>query len=153
MDATDIPALPFVDEQTTVVAARPDAVWLELGQMLDRSFAHRRTLGVARLLGCADRTPSGPRPLAEGSTLRGFRVAVADPARELALVGGHRFSSYALVFHLDETGPGHTRVRAETRASFPGPAGAVYRRLVIGTGGHAVLVRRMLNQLRLDSAP
>ena len=148
MDTAEILALPHIDEHTTVVAAQPDAVWRGLGEMLDRTFSRGGSVGIAHLLGCADRKASGPRPLAEGSTLRGFRVALADPGRELTLVGRHRFSSYALVFRLDEAGPGQTRVRAETRARFPGPAGAVYRRLVIGTGGHAVAVRRMLNQLR-----
>jgi hypothetical protein len=148
MDATDIPALPYVDEHTTVVASDADTVWRELTTLMDRTFSRGRSVGIVHWLGCADRAPSGPRPLAVGSTLRGFRVAVADPGRELALVGRHRFSSYALVFHLDEAGPGRTRVRAETRAGFPGPAGAIYRRLVIGTGGHAILVRRMLTAVR-----
>ncbi len=131
MDAIDIPALPYIDEHTTVVAAEPDTVWRELGKVLHRSFSTGRSAVIARLLGCADRG--------------GFRVAKADPGRELALVGRHRFSSYALVFHLEEAGQGHTKVRAETRARFPGPAGALYRQLVIGTGGHAIAVRRMLN--------
>ncbi|MFI7414368.1 hypothetical protein ACIBU0_37545 [Streptomyces sp. NPDC049627] len=148
MDATDIPALPYVDEHTTVVASDADTVWRELATLMDRTFSRGRSMGIVRWLGCADRTPSGPRPLAEGSTLRGFRVAVADPGRELALIGRHRFSSYALVFRLDEAGPGQTRIRAETRARFPGPTGAVYRQLVIGTGGHAIAVRRMLKALR-----
>ncbi|MGW1169599.1 hypothetical protein [Streptomyces sp. NPDC002550] len=33
---------------------------------------------------------------------------------------------------------------AETRAVFPGPAGRLYRLLVIGTGAHAAVMRRML---------
>ncbi|KUL21888.1 hypothetical protein [Streptomyces regalis] len=148
MDTIDIPALPYVDEHTTVVAADADTVWHELRHVLDGIFSRGRSVGIVALLGCADRTPSGPRPLTESSTLRGFRVAVAAPGRELALVGRHRFSSYALVFHLEEAGPGRTQVRAETRAGFPGPAGAIYRRLVIGTGGHAFLVRRMLTTVR-----
>jgi hypothetical protein len=119
MDATDIPALPFVDEQTTVVEADTDTVWHELGALMDGT--------------------------------RGFRVAVAAPGHELALVGRHPFSTYALVFRLDETGRGHTRLRAETRARFPGPAGALYRRLVIGTGGHTVVVRHMLRKVRKNA--
>ncbi|MGC9540999.1 hypothetical protein [Streptomyces sp. UG1] len=79
---------------------------------------------------------------------RGFHVAVSAPGHELALVGRHPFSTYALIFHLEEATPGHTRLRAETRARFPGRAGAVYRRLVIGTGGHALVVRHMLRKVR-----
>ncbi|MCL8012520.1 hypothetical protein [Streptomyces sp. AS02] len=116
MDATEIPALPFIDEHTTIVEANTDAVWRELTARTDGT--------------------------------RGFRVAVSTRGRELALVGRHPFSRYALIFHLDETDQGHTRLRAESRATFPGPAGAVYRRLVIGTGAHALLVQRMLTKVR-----
>ncbi|MEV2215237.1 hypothetical protein AB0H86_28040 [Streptomyces sp. NPDC050997] len=144
----EIALLPHVDEHTTVVAAEPAAVWRGIGDVLDRSFASVRSARYARLLGCADRTVSGPRPVAEGSTFQGLRVAAARPGRELVLVGRHRFSTYALVFRLDEAGPGRTRLRAETRARFPGPVGGLYRLLVIGTGGHAVAVRRLLSAVR-----
>ncbi|QOV39647.1 hypothetical protein IM697_15385 [Streptomyces ferrugineus] len=79
---------------------------------------------------------------------RGFRVAVSTPGHELALVGHHPFSTYALIFHLDEATSGHTRLTAQTRARFPGRAGTLYRRLVIGTGGHALVVRHMLRRVR-----
>ncbi|MFJ8108490.1 hypothetical protein [Streptomyces sp. NPDC096132] len=140
----DIAALPYVDEHATVVAAEADAVWRGIGDALDHSF----TPGYARLVGCPDRTPSGPRPPARGSTMPGFRVAAADQGRELTLVGRHYFSTYALVFRLDAAGPGRTRLRAETRARFPGPLGALYRLLVIGTGAHAVLTGRLLAGIR-----
>jgi hypothetical protein len=139
----DITALPYVDEHATVVSAEADAVWCGIGHALDGSF----TPGYARLVGCADRTASGPRPLGEGSTVPGFRVAGAEPGRELVLVGRHRFSTYALVFRLEDAGPGRTRLRAETRARFPGPAGGLYRLLVIRTGGHAVLTGRLLTAI------
>jgi len=141
--------LPYVDEHTTVVAAEADAVWRELCEALDRSFGNGRAAAYARLVGCADRTASGPRPLAEGSTLPGFRVASATPGRELVLVGRHHFSTYALIFHLAETASGRTQLRAETRARFPGPAGALYRQLVVGTGGHAKGVQRMLKAVHI----
>lgn len=79
---------------------------------------------------------------------RGFKVAVSTPGEELALVGRHPFSTYALIFHMDGTDQGHTRLRAETRAVFPGPAGAIYRRLVIGTHAHGLVVRHMLKRVR-----
>ncbi|CAM5717404.1 hypothetical protein SALBM311S_05277 [Streptomyces alboniger] len=144
----EIAALPHVDEHTTIVAAEPAAVWRGIDDALDRSFASDRSARYARLLGCADRTVSGPRPVAEGSRFPGLRVARARPGRELVLVGRHHFSTYALVFRLDEAGPGRTRLRAETRARFPGPVGRLYQRLVIGTGGHAVFVRRLLSAVR-----
>ncbi|MGW0336955.1 hypothetical protein ACWD0J_34865 [Streptomyces sp. NPDC003011] len=139
--------LPHVDEHTTVVAAAADAVWLAVGDVLDHSLGSGRAVRYARLVGCADRTASGPRPLAEGSALPGFRVAAAVPGRRLVLVGRHHFATYALVLRLDEAGPGRVRLRAETRARFPGPFGALYRLLVIGTG-HAVLMRRLLSAIR-----
>jgi hypothetical protein len=85
---------------------------------------------------------------AEGSTFPGFRVAAVVPGRELVLGGRHRFSSYALIFRLEPAGPGRSRLTAETRARFPGPAGGLYRLLVLGTGGHAVGVRRLLAAVR-----
>ncbi|GAA4036686.1 hypothetical protein [Streptomyces shaanxiensis] len=116
MDATEIPALPFVDEHATVVETSADAVWRELTARMDGA--------------------------------RGFRVAVSTPGQKLALVGHHPFSRYALIFHLDETDEGHTRLRAESRAMFPGAAGALYRRVVIGSGGHAIIMRHMLRKIR-----
>ncbi|MGA5509106.1 hypothetical protein [Streptomyces umbrinus] len=143
-----IPSLPYRDEHTTVVEAGADDVWRSLGETLDRSFFRPGANRYARLVGCADRTASGPRPLAEGSTFPGFRVAAAVPGRELVLGGRHRFSSYALIFRLEPAGPGRSRLTAETRATFPGPAGGLYRLLVLGTGGHAVGVRRLLAAVR-----
>jgi hypothetical protein len=143
----ELAVLPYVDEHTTVVAAEADAVWRGTLEVLDRSFGRPGAARYARLVGCADRTASGPRPLAEGSTVPGFRVIVADPGRQLVLAGRHRFSSYTLAFRLDPAGPGRSRLRAETRAAFPGPSGRLYRRLVIGTGGHAAGMRRLLSAI------
>ncbi|GGN80748.1 hypothetical protein GCM10011579_066610 [Streptomyces albiflavescens] len=143
-----IASLPYVDEHATVIAAGTDEVWRSLGEALDRSFSRPRAVGYARLVGSAHCTASGPRPLAEDSTIPGFRVVAAVPGRELVLKGSHRFSSYALIFRLDEVGPARSRLRAETRATFPGLASDLYRRLVIGTGGHAVGMRRLLSAIR-----
>ncbi|WP_327677548.1 hypothetical protein [Streptomyces sp. NBC_00467] len=140
-----IASLPYLDEHATVVEAGADDVWRSLLETLDRSFSRPGAAGYARLVRCDDRSAAGPRPLAEGSVLPGFRVVAAVPGQELALQGRHRFSSYALIFRLDEAAPGRTRLCAESRAVFPGPAGGVYRLLVIGTGGHGVGVRRMLS--------
>jgi hypothetical protein len=144
-----VTSLPHLDEHATVIAAGSDDVWRGLGEALDRSFGGMA--GYAKLVGAADPTASGPRPLAEGSTFPGFRVGTAVAGRELVLAGSHRFSSYALIFRLEPAGPGRTRIRAETRAAFPGLAGGLYRRLVIGTGGHAVGMRRLLSAIRRRS--
>ncbi|MFD5630968.1 hypothetical protein [Streptomyces sp. NPDC127072] len=144
-------SLPYVDEHVTVVAAEAEVVWRGLGETLDRSFSRPRAAGYARLVGCADRTASGPRPLGDGATLPGFRVVSSVPGRELVLEGRHRYSVYALVFRLDHAGPGRTRLSAQTRAAFPGLAGRLYRRLAVGTGGHAIGVRRLLAAVRRQS--
>ncbi|OAR27046.1 hypothetical protein A8W25_01855 [Streptomyces sp. ERV7] len=146
-----IASLPFLDEHETVIAADADAVWRGLGEVLDRTSSRRGATAFVRLLGAADRTAAGPRPFAEGSTVPGFRVVTAVPGRELALVGRHRFSSYALVFRLESAGPGATRLCAESRARFPGPAGGAYRLVVVGTGGHVRGVRGLLEAVRRRS--
>ncbi|MEU8790548.1 hypothetical protein [Streptomyces sp. NPDC048643] len=141
-------ALPYVDDHTTVVAAAPDVLWRALGEVLDRSGARPGATGYARLVGCTDRAATGPRPFATGSALPGFHVVSALPERELVLEGGHRFSSYALVFRIERTDRGCSVLTAETRAAFPGAAGGVYRRLVVGTGAHAWATRRLLASVR-----
>jgi enamine deaminase RidA (YjgF/YER057c/UK114 family) len=143
--------LPRVDEHATLIAASVDEVWPVLLETLDRAFSRPVVTAYARIVGCAEATASGPRPLAEGAKIPGFRVAAAAPARELVLEGRHRFSSYALTFHLDRLSSGSSRLRAESRASFPGMAGRAYRLLVIGTGTHVLTVRRLLAGVRRRS--
>ncbi|MEU1408335.1 hypothetical protein ABZ471_39600 [Streptomyces sp. NPDC005728] len=130
-----------------MIAAGPVLVRRALGEALGRSFAGRRGAACARLVGAADQTASGPRPLVVGATVRGFRVTAADPGRELVLTGSHRYSAYRLTFQLEPDSPGRTRVRAKTRAAFPGRAGKLYRLLVIGSGGHAAVMRRVLTAI------
>jgi hypothetical protein len=133
--------LPYVDEHSIAVDATPQRVWKALGEGLSRPAGHLAPV-AARLLGAAPDRQTGD-PLHAGSTVTGFRVARAEPARELALVGRHRFARYALVYRLEPRGTG-TLLRAETRAAFPG-IGRVYRALVIGTRLHVVAVRRTLS--------
>ncbi len=140
--------LPYVDELAVDVAADRDATWGALLHVVERSFASARGRGPARLLACEDTTPSGPRPLAQGSAFPGFHVETADPEKELALAGRHRFSTYLLTFRLDDGDAGQTKITAETRATFPGLKGGVYRALVIGTHMHVLVTRRLLTAAR-----
>jgi hypothetical protein len=140
-----------VDEHTTAIAAGIDQVWPALLETLDRTFSRPVISAYARIVGCTEATAAGPRPLAEGGKIPGFRVATAAPGRELVLAGRHRFSSYVLTFRLDPLGSGSSRLRAESRASFPGMAGRVYRLLVIGSGAHVFTVRRLLAAVRRRS--
>ncbi|MFC8537129.1 SRPBCC family protein [Streptomyces sp. NPDC057249] len=140
--------LPYIDEHATVVEAPAEAVWQALSETLDHAFAGPGATAYARLVGATDRTASGPRPLTEGATLPGFRVTAATPPRELTLSGRHRFSTYTLTFRLEALTPTRSRLRAESRATFPGPTGGAYRLLVITTGTHALGMRRLLGAIR-----
>ena len=140
--------LTHIDEHATEIAASPDAVWEALLRVVEGSFGSARTGRVTRLLGCEDTAASGTRPLEAGSALPGFHVEKAEPPRELALSGSHRFSEYALIFRLEESHGGRTRLRAETRAEFPGLKGSIYRAFVIGTRGHVLVTRRLLSAVK-----
>jgi len=149
VDATASAAkLPCIDEHTiTISVDDPMCVWRALGDVLARSrvpgFGRSH---VPRFMRVDPGKRSGD-PLHIGSTLPGFTVVGADPCRELALQGQHRFSSYALIFRL-ATGEHRTTLSAETRAAFPGIGGRVYRGLVIGTRGHVLVVRGVLRAAR-----
>jgi hypothetical protein len=136
--------LPYVDEHSLVVDAGREATWKALLRAPEAFVSAPGTPSLARLLGTADTAASGPRPLAEGSAFPGFHVATAVAPDELALAGSHRFSNYALIFRLEDCDGARTRVRAETRAEFPGFRGTVYRALVIGTRMHILATRRVL---------
>ena len=146
--------LPHIDEHAVAVDAAPERVWPALGEVLSRSFSAPGSRPVGRALGVRPLDPRGS-VITAGGELRGFRVARAEPGMELALEGRHRFSRYALIFRIDDLGSGRSRLRAETRAAFPGPAGQVYKTLVIRTRGHVLAVRRMLGatKRRAERAP
>ena len=82
----------------------------------------------------------------------GFRVTECTPPRRLVLEGRHPFSRYALVFVVEPAEPQGTLLRAQTSAAFPGIAGRIYRALVVGSGAHAVVVRRMLRRMAAGGA-
>lgn len=143
---TPIEALPYIDEHAVGVHATERETWdalLEtLPKLLDTPLARR----VGSLLGVEHRNPAGELGTI-GSTLPGFVCARAVEPSVLALLGEHRFSRYALIFRVERTAGG-TRLRAETRAEFPGGKGRAYRALVIGTRGHVLAVRRVLRQVK-----
>ena len=139
--------LPHIDEHATVIEAAPGEVWRALGRVVGSAFGRRaRAEGAALGVRPLDRRGD---PLTTGAALCGFRVVGTVSARELVLEGEHRFSRYALVFRIDPLADGdRVRLRAETRARFPGARGRLYRALVIGTGGHAAVVRRVLRRTK-----
>jgi hypothetical protein len=147
--------LPRIDEQSAIVRATPDRTWSALQHVVSRRFSRPPASVLARLLGCRPARAGGPRMLAAGSTVPGFRVVAAEPPALLALEGEHRFSRYSLTIRLDELADGTSRLRAETRAAFPGAEGRAYRAAVIGTGAHVLVMRGLLRSIarRAESAP
>ena len=136
--------LPEIDDHVRLVAASPDRAWRALVAVLAGTFREvPRPLAVPWGLEPRTRTADWDHP-GVGSTIPGFAVAEIDAPRLLTLHGRHRFSRYELRFTLDDAGPGRVELHARTSAAFPGPHGFVYRALVIGTGGHALAVRRLL---------
>ncbi|MFE9694932.1 hypothetical protein [Micromonospora sp. NPDC005806] len=145
MTAYLVDDLPFVDEHRILAPAPVSAVWRALAGQLAGSRRGGAKI-LAQLLATTPRAASGT-PLDEGATLPGFAVTEAVPGQLVRLTGRHRFSRYALVFTL--TGrPDGTLVSARTYAEFPGPHGRLYRLMVIGSGGHRVMVARMLRDVR-----
>ena len=132
--------LPFVDEHSQRIDARAEAVWAALLKVL------RRELGgatrYARILGCDPALGTPEFTGRPGDALPGFRVVESELGRRLALRGRHRFATYAWTFVLDED-----QLRAQTHAAFPGVLGRLYRAAVIGSGGHRLVVRRLLRQV------
>ena len=149
MHAFDLdPELPYLDEHGIQIAADVDATWDALVKAVETAFAHRRSALYARLVGGRPSIASGPRPLAEGSALPGFLVTCAIPGETLRLAGRHRFSTYMLTFHVDGLSKDCSTVRAESRAAFPTNLGRIYRMLVVRSGAHVVLTRRLLSTIR-----
>lgn len=82
-------------------------------------------------------------------TIVGFRVERAERPSLIFLAGEHRFAAYTLTLSIAGTeGDSKSRLTAQTRAAFPGWSGHLYRAAVIGTGGHVVVVRRLLHRVR-----
>lgn len=137
----DMEQLPYIDEHAARVSASPERTWEALVRGLRSGMLGSAPL--ARVLGarpCA-RTGDWSDDLT-GATLPGFAVAEALRPTRLELRGQHRFSTYALVFSIDDG-----TLRAQSYATFPGLQGRVYRALVIGTGAHRVFVRRLLGRI------
>jgi hypothetical protein len=139
--------LPYIDEHSTCIGATPERTWTAL-------MAVGREIGgpagrLGWLLGLQPALASGDWSVGAeaGATLPGFVVEHACPPSRLALRGRHRFSRYALVFELEDRGPDGTRVRAQSWAAFPGVHGRSYRALVVGSGAHRVVVRRLLRRI------
>jgi hypothetical protein len=125
--------LPVVDVHSTNVAASPDAVFEALERIGPRIGTDPVFRTYARLVGTEDRGA--------------FHIARSERPELVVLGGSHRFSRYELEFRIAPADGGST-IHAETRATFPGLGGGLYRAAVIGTGGHRVAMRLLLGSLR-----
>jgi hypothetical protein len=133
--------LPFIDAHEAIVRAGPEAVWDAAAAVVAR-FGGGLGSPLARALGCSHTEPDFPRAVV------GFRISRADRPIIISLRGDHRFSRYMLEFSTQASEDGATILRAESRAEFPGPAGKLYRALVIGTRAHVLAVRRLLDTIK-----
>ena len=129
--------MPYVDSHELVIARPRDQVWRALDSLATRLVERRASRLVSILL----------RPEPPG----GFGRGDLEHGHGLALTGRHRFAGYRLTFELDDEGEGNTRLTAITHASFPGIKGRAYRTLVIGSRGHILAVRRMLQSVERAS--
>ena len=136
--------LAFIDSLDTTVEASAPAVYEALARHLSRSLGTAGARVASGILGCAHRGASLSTPPIEGQEVSGFVVAEARAPHRLVLEGRHRFASYRLSFAIDPLSSTRAQLSARTDALFPGVKGAFYRALVIGTGGHEVVARRML---------
>lgn len=123
--------LPFVDEHSVAVNAPAERTWAALQQYVDRLVSSRHSI-LFRVLGTHPRS--------------GFAVHSKDPGREVRLAGRHRFSTYQLVFTVNEVGP-RSQLTAVTYAAFPGVHGRAYRRMLMVTTGHVRATNRMLRSV------
>jgi len=115
--------LPYIDEYAMPVPTDRAATWQALLRVMCRDPQNPATVPI------------------------GFVLDEATPPERFALKGRHWFASYRLVFILSELPDGSTRLAAQTWAAFPGVKGRLYRALVIGSGGHRVVCRRMLDRV------
>lgn len=131
----------YVDEHSRDLPVPPEEAYTAA-----RSYAERLV-----------RPPTGRAPVLLTRLLgtdppSGFAIAEEQPPRLVSLAGRHRFSRFVMDLRVDPA-PGGSTVTVVTWADFPGPRGAVYRTLVIGSRGHVLAVRRMLAAIASRAAP
>ena len=129
--AVEMNELPAIDTHYHAVGVSPEATWRALKQ-----FVAKLTRPAPKLF----------QKLWHLEPAGGFDIAEAAEPVRMVLRGHHRFARYELTFAIEPTATGAT-LSARSNAEFPKAAGFVYRALVIGTGGHEVVVRHMLKKI------
>jgi hypothetical protein len=125
--------LPYIDEHSVFIRQPRDVAWAALDGFA-RGLGFGRGNPLAALLGTQ---PRG-----------GFAVAESVPGERLSLEGRHHFSIYRLVFELGPSTPEGIKLSAHSYGEFPGLRGRVYRALVIGTHGHAIVTDQLVRSIR-----
>ncbi len=140
--------LPYIDEHHVIARAGAAEVWAALIAMMRGQAGSRIPAMMSPVWGLdpARATGDWSLPVGTDDAAPGFGVVEAIAERRLALRGSHRFSTYALDFDLAEVEDG-VRLTATSWGEFPGLHGRAYRALVIGSGGHRLVVRRMITRI------
>ena len=134
--------LPFIDRHSIAVKTDREALWRALVETFGAAEGGLFPL-YARVIGVDPDSVEGDLDRV-GSTRIGFRVSEARRAEHLSLAGRHRFSRYLLAWDIAEPDSETVNLSATTRAEFPGIHGRAYKALVIDSGAHARITRRML---------
>ena len=121
--------LPFVDRLSIEIDAPATTAWSALVDSVAKASRSKA-------------------PLAVGATLPGFSVVTLSEPAHLGLAGSHFFARYTLEAEISAIDDRRCRLSAITHAVFSGLKGALYRALVIGSGGHVVVVNQLLRIIK-----
>ncbi|MDQ5895180.1 MAG: hypothetical protein QG596_1441 [Actinomycetota bacterium] len=143
--------LPFIDQHHIDSPAVPEQLWSSLISTFGSSEKGIFT-AYAKVIGAEANHASGDLDQT-GSTRVGFRVSSVEPPFRLLLTGRHRFSEYSLEWKITGHDGGSSSLTAVTRARFPGVHGRAYKALVIDSGAHSRITRRMLSSVAHRATP
>jgi hypothetical protein len=140
--------LPFVDAWSVDIDAPARIVWEAVLASTPGARPGLAPRALALVLGASPADSNGLASHVIGAERPGFAVCEVVVPVTYALSGQHRFSNYQLVLRIDQRGPGQSRLTAETFANFPGPAGRLYRMLLMDFELHALVMWSMVRRIR-----
>ncbi len=128
--------------------APPAVVWDTLMAACPgpRASGPLRLMGA--LLGVEPAAANGLASHVIGAERPGLIVREVVRPATWAAAGRHRFARYQVVFRIEPSASGGSRLSLETYASFPGRAGAAWQRMVMASGVYGAAVRALLARLR-----
>jgi hypothetical protein len=143
-------ALPCIDEHEISLNVPAPVAWNAVVAVFGRLTTRPAWRVFSKAVRCKPDHAVGTAVTA-GDAVPGFLVARSEAPTEWALEGEHLFSRYGLTFRIAPVDSGHCRVAAHSSAEFPGLHGKIYRAMVIGSGGHAIGVRRILRSIKTEA--